>query len=141
MTEALSVQLTDADSDPERLDELTSRLRAELLNLDVESVEKASGGQAPDGSRAFEVEAIGALLVTLQASAPAITGVINTIRDWLKRNPDPTGEVEITMGDRTIKLSAASSANRTSWSPSSSGRAPPRRPRPAPGATPAGGGT
>lgn len=110
MSEALAIQLSEAGSDPERLDELTTRLREELLNLDVDDVEKVTEGDAPAGTRGLEIAAIGALLVTLQQSGPAITGVINTIREWLKRDPEPTREVEITMGGRSIKLTAASSA-------------------------------
>jgi membrane-associated two-gene conflict system component 1 (EACC1) len=109
MTEALSVQLTEEGSDPERLDELTSRLRQELLQLPVDNVEKVSEGTAPEGTRGLEIAAIGALLVTLQQSGPAISGVINTIREWLKRDPEPTRAVKITLGDRTIDLTAASS--------------------------------
>jgi len=109
MTEALSVQLTEQGSDPERLDELTSRLREELLQLPVDDVEKVSEGDAPEGTRGLEIAAIGALLVTLQQSGPAISGVINTIREWLKRDPEPTRAVKITLGDRTIDLTAASS--------------------------------
>ena len=110
MPEALAIQLSEPGADSERLDELTSRLRDELLNLDVENVERISDGEPPAGTRAFEVEAIGALLVTLQQSAPAIQGVINAIREWLKRDPEPARTVKITLGDRTIELSAASGA-------------------------------
>ncbi len=110
MTEALAIQLSESGSDPARVDELTTRLRAELLNLDVEDVEKVSGGPAPDGSRGVELAAIGALLVTIQEAGPAITGVVNTIREWLKRDPEPTRSVTMTLGDKTIVLTAASDA-------------------------------
>jgi hypothetical protein len=139
MTEALSVQLTEEGSDPERLDELTSRLREELLQLPVDDVEKVSEGDAPEGTRGLEIAAIGALLVTLQQSGPAISGVINTIREWLKRDPEPTRAVKITLGDRTIDLTAASSAQQdqlvAEFIRASAAAAP------TPGAAPAGGGT
>ena len=127
MSSALAIELSEAGSDPERLDELTTRLREELLNLDVEDVEKVSAGDAPapDGSRAIELAAIGALLVTAAAIGPSDHQVvINTIREWLKRDPEPTREVEITMGDRIDRADGGfECAAGSGWSPSSSARA------------------
>jgi hypothetical protein len=108
MGSTLAIQLSEAGSDPGRLDELTTRLRDELLDLDVDGVERVSGGPAPDGSRAIELVAIGALLVTMQQSGELVAKVVNTIRAWLKRDPEPTRKVQITLGDRTIELTAAS---------------------------------
>lgn len=109
MASALAIELSEADSDPGRLDELTTRLRDELLELDVDDVERVRVGEAPDGSRAFELEAIGALLVTMQQSGALVAKVVNTVREWLKRDPEPTRKVTMTLGDRTIELTAASS--------------------------------
>jgi hypothetical protein len=108
MGSTLAIELSEAGSDPARLDELTTRLREELLDLDVDDVERVSGGEAPDGSRAIELAAIGALLVTMQQSGELVAKVVNTIRAWLKRDPEPTRKVQITLGDRTIELTAAS---------------------------------
>jgi hypothetical protein len=109
MSSALAIELSEAGSDPARLDELTSRLREELLDLDVDDVERVSAGEAPAGTRAIELAAIGALLVTMQQSGVLVAKVVNTIREWLKRDPEPTRAVKITLGDRTIELTAASS--------------------------------
>jgi hypothetical protein len=109
MSSALAIELSEEGSDPARLEELTSRLREELLGLDVEDVARVSAGKAPDGSRAIELAAIGALLVTMQQSGVLVAKVVNTIREWLKRDPEPTRAVKITLGNRTIELTAASS--------------------------------
>ena len=109
MSSALAIELSEAGSDPARLDELTNRLREELLDLDVDDVERVSAGEAPAGTRAIELAAIGALLVTMQQSGVLVAKVVNTIREWLKRDPEPTRAVKITLGDRTIELTAASS--------------------------------
>lgn len=42
---------TGPDDDAEELADLTQRLRAELLELDVDAVELAAGNQAPEGAR------------------------------------------------------------------------------------------
>ena len=108
MSSALAIELTETGSDPERIDELTTRLRGELLDLDVEAVERVSAGPAPDGSRAIELAAIGALLVTVEQSGELVAKVVNTIREWLKRDPEPTRTVKISLGNRVIELTAAS---------------------------------
>jgi Flp pilus assembly CpaE family ATPase len=108
MASALAIQLAESGADPERLDELTLMLRDELLNLDVDDVEQVRDGEAPSGTRGLELAALGALLVTLNQSTDLVAHVLNTIREWLKRDPEPTRTVRVTLGDRTIELSAAS---------------------------------
>ena len=109
MADALALQLSEVGADPVRLEELTTRLRSELLNLDVNDVERVSAGDAPEGSRAIELAAVGALIVTMEQSGVLVAKVVSTIREWLKRDPEPTRAVKITLGDRTIELTAASS--------------------------------
>jgi hypothetical protein len=110
MDSALAIQLSEPGSDPERLDELTTQLREELLALDVDDVERVHAGDAPPDTRGIELAAIGALLVTVQQSTDVVAHVVDTVRAWLKRSPEPTRTVHITLGDQTIELSAASSA-------------------------------
>ena len=111
MPDALALELSEAGADPARLEELTTRLRSELLDLDVNDVERVSAGNAPEGSKAIELAAVGALIVTMEQSRPLVAKVVSTIREWLKRDPDPepTRAVKITLGDQTIELTAASS--------------------------------
>ena len=109
MADALALELSEAGADPARLEELTTRLRSELLELDVNDVERMSAGSAPDGSKAIELAAIGALIVTMEQSGALVAKVVSTIREWLKRDPEPTRAVKITLGDQTIELTAASS--------------------------------
>ena len=71
MSSALAIELSEAGSDPERLDELTTRLREELLDLDVEDVRRVTEGAARTaveraGSR------LGALLVTVEQSGELV---------------------------------------------------------------------
>jgi hypothetical protein len=102
----LEVQLDpEGDVDAEELEELTLKLRRDLLELDVEAVDRPRAEEPPLGARAAEVAALGELLVTL---APTVlSGVIQTIRSWLFRGPG--GRVKMQLGDDVIEVTGASS--------------------------------
>lgn len=97
------------DSDALEIDELTTKLRGELIQLDVDSVERPAVGAAPPGSKAVDVAALGTLVVGLANSAEAIKGVINSIRDWLTRQKQPQRSVKVQMGGDTLELTGVSS--------------------------------
>ena len=59
----LRLHLSEEGADAERLAVLTGYLRGELLQLDVEDVTALPAGEPPPGSRAFDVAAVGALLI------------------------------------------------------------------------------
>jgi hypothetical protein len=71
-----------ADADAEEVAEATLRLRRELLDLDVGSVEPARAGEPPPGTRGVEVAALGALVMTV-AQSPLLTPVVAAVRSWL----------------------------------------------------------
>jgi hypothetical protein len=108
MPVAVAIQVTEPDADDRRVDALATQLRRELLELDVDEVAKPSAGDAPPGTRAIELAAVGALIVTMQQSADLLVGVVSAIREWLKRDPAALRTVKVTVGDRTIELTAAS---------------------------------
>lgn len=110
MGPSLAIQLTETDAEPERLEELTIELRRELLALDVDDVAPAQAGEAPAGSRSIELAAIGALLVTMNQTTDVLAHIVSTVRDWLRRSPEPKRTVRMTIGGRSIELSAASDA-------------------------------
>jgi hypothetical protein len=96
------------DGDREELDELTLQLRERLLELDVDDVRRVSDGPAPEGTRAFDAVTADALLVAFTHSLQASTAIVTLVRTWLDRAPrDRT--VELTIGDRTLRLGNASS--------------------------------
>ncbi len=104
---SLEVQLeVDPDVDAHELDELTRRLRRELLELDVK-VERAPGAPPPPGARAAEATGLGALLVTLATTPEMLRAVINTVRGWLSR--DRGRKVKLKLGDSELELSSVSS--------------------------------
>lgn len=95
------------DTDAQELDELTLRLREELLLLDVQAVEPLHQGEAPPGTRGADLIAIGSLLITLAKSADALKPVIGLIQSWL--HAQPARSVELQIAGDTLKLSGVSS--------------------------------
>jgi hypothetical protein len=98
----------EADADAEELDEETLRLRRELLELDVEAVERQSGGPPPPGAKAVDVAVLGSLLVAL--GRDAIPALVRTIESWVGRRPERSVKVEL--GGDSIVLTGASDEER-----------------------------
>jgi hypothetical protein len=76
----------DAESGHEEHERLTRRLRAELAELDVESVEWGAGERPPTGAKGVDLVTVGAIVIALSSSDGALTSVIATLRDWLNRH-------------------------------------------------------
>jgi hypothetical protein len=70
------------DDDAEQVADATLRLRRELLELDVEAVEVPRAGEAPPGTRAVELAALGALVVTV-AQSDLLGPIVAAVRSWL----------------------------------------------------------
>jgi hypothetical protein len=107
MTTDITIELGETDADPELLEQLTYALRDEILETPVDSVSIPTGGDAPEGARAFEIAAVGALLVSLTGSADAIKQVVSVVRSWFNKKP-AARTLKITMGDNVLELTAAS---------------------------------
>jgi WD40 repeat protein len=73
------------DSDAEELEMLAMRLRAELLELDVHSVQQAPPEPAPPGTKGPAGDSVSTLLITFSNSATAVA-LIGLFRSWIKRN-------------------------------------------------------
>jgi hypothetical protein len=102
---SLKVELSAGDeAGAEEQDELTHALREELLELDVQDVERPVGAVAPDGARAGEVIALSTLLVTLGQGALGI--VTSAIGRWVDRRGGRSVTLELD-GDR-IELGGVS---------------------------------
>jgi len=105
----LQIELGLGDADPAEVDEVTSRLRNELLELDVDRVQRASAGEAPPGTRAVELVALGGLVVSLARNSDKIAAVVRTLQGWLVRDSARTIKLELD-GD-SIEVSGVSSAD------------------------------
>jgi hypothetical protein len=87
--------------DADELTELAGWLRAELLELDVQGVDRLSGEAVPSGAKGVAAIA-GWLLVELGPEALRI--VLGKVADWVTRNDRV---VEVSYGDDALKLSRA----------------------------------
>jgi hypothetical protein len=103
----LRLQLAEEGADAERLDTLTRFLRQELLKLDVDDVTSLQVGEPPPGTRAFDVVAVGGLLVTLGHSAEALRAVVSAVRNWLKRGEGSRRAVRLQLDGDVLELSDA----------------------------------
>jgi hypothetical protein len=70
------------DSEPEEIDEAARQLRRDLLDIDVRDVTTPQAGEAPPGSRAVGLAALGALLVNI-ADSQFLGAVVAAARSWL----------------------------------------------------------
>jgi Effector Associated Constant Component 1 len=94
------------DTDSEEVGELTRQLRQELLERDLDAVDRVGATIAPTGAKGDPVT-LGTLLVTLAAKGGVLTTVINTIQSWLARQERHSVTVEIG-GDKLVLSSASS---------------------------------
>jgi hypothetical protein len=74
---------TDSEADAEELTVLAVDLRGLLLELDIESADLVTGGQAPPGTRTGEVFVVGALSVMLARSKELLTKFIESVQWWV----------------------------------------------------------
>lgn len=107
----LSIQLDEVDADSEWMGALAGFLRQELLQLDVEDVNTLHAGEPPLGARAFDVVAVGGLLVTLGRSVGGLRAVVFAVRKWLARGEGALRTVRLEIAGDVLELSAATAAD------------------------------
>jgi hypothetical protein len=95
------------DSDAEELAELTQRLRGQLLELDVDAVEPATGGEPPAGSKSVELLAIGGLVVQFAMKSEILRSVVDATAAWLGSRHGRS--VKLTLDGDTLEVSGVSS--------------------------------
>jgi hypothetical protein len=83
----------EPDADAAGLDEATLQLRDELLELDVEDVERPIGGVPPPGTRAVEAALLGTLVVT--ATQELVGAVVRAVTGWLGRSRNRSVKLDI----------------------------------------------
>ncbi len=95
------------DLDAEEMAQLTGRLRSELLDLDVITVELAAGGEAPGNSKGVGLLALGGLVVSF-VGQDVFESVIGGIRSWLSRQRHRS--IKLTLDGDSLELTGVSSA-------------------------------
>lgn len=89
------VGLAAGDLDSDTLAECATMLGQELADLDVDEVGALPAGEAPPGAKGVELIAVGALVVKLARSRKVLGQVVDTLRDWLRRNHADSIRLEI----------------------------------------------
>ena len=74
--------------------------------MEIDSAERVPGGPAPEGTRAFDVALLGALVVKLGHAA--VGPLARVLQDWLARRSGRT--IKLTLGEDSIELSGGSAA-------------------------------
>jgi hypothetical protein len=105
---ALTAELdAGPDVDDEERAELTGRLRGALLELDVDAVEPASGGAAPEGAKGVELLAIGGLVIRFAMSSAMLRSVVDVASGWMSRQQ--ARSVKLTLDGDTLEVTGTSS--------------------------------
>lgn len=103
----LGISLTsDPGADAADVAEAARKLRRELLELDVDSVEPTRSDDPPPGSRGVEVAALGSLIVTI-AQTPLLASVVDAVQSWLARSR--RGSIKLELGGDVLELTGISS--------------------------------
>jgi hypothetical protein len=92
--------------DPEDVDTQARQLRAELLDLDVDSVDFAPGGPPPAASKGVDPATISEIIVAL-SSSPVLIQLGRLLRDWVARGTERKIEIEVGKKKLTITGSPA----------------------------------
>ena len=106
---SVTVVVLADDVDPENGDRLVRRLRAELAELDAESVTTIPAGTVPPGAKSGDPATLGAIVIALSATGGVFRALIDTVRDWLDRQPGGH-RVSVTIDGDTIELERATAA-------------------------------
>ncbi|MDH2388189.1 hypothetical protein QCN29_05170 [Streptomyces sp. HNM0663] len=92
------------DEDAAELDALARQLRAELLELDVDGVERLTAEDLPALAKGVGTT-MGALVVRLGITQ-GLRAVVNAVKRWAARSEK---SVEITFGEDSLKVTGISS--------------------------------
>jgi hypothetical protein len=95
------------DTDSEELAALVQRLRAELLDLDVDRVEPLTAGEAPEGAKGVELLALGVLVVQFVLQPGVLTSIVDGVRSWLQRQS--VRSVRLTLDGDSLEVTGVSS--------------------------------
>ena len=98
----LLIELSLEGGDAAELDELTRQLRAEVAELNVDSIRQVSEGAAPQGTKAFDMAAIGQMAVSL---APAVVPpLFDLLKSWVERKPSTPVKVKVKVGRKIAEI-------------------------------------
>jgi hypothetical protein len=96
-----------SDVDTEELAEFTSRLRAELLELDVGVTALAPADEVPAGAKGPELLAVGGMLVHFVLQSDVLASIVRGVQSWLHRQR--ACSVKLTLDGDALEVTGVSS--------------------------------
>jgi hypothetical protein len=102
----LELEVVDHELDATELDEALVRLGRQLRDLDIDGMQRASGGPAPPGAKGDFVE-VATLLVAITDSQ-ALAAIVRTVRSWLGGSRGPR-RVRLTLDGDELEVYGLSS--------------------------------
>jgi hypothetical protein len=93
--------------DGEELDQQLRWLREELLELEVEAVDRVSGDAAPDSAKAPAADLADTLVIAFSNSA-VLAALVGVLRTWLSRGSGR--KVKLQIGADSIEIEGQSTA-------------------------------
>ncbi len=106
-TMSIAIEL-EPGVDAEELDQQLRWLREELLELEVESVNRVSGDTAPDGAKAPAADLASTLIIAFSNSA-VLAALVGVVRTWLSRGLGR--RVKLQIGADSIEIEGLSAVD------------------------------
>lgn len=102
----------EPEVESEEAERSARQLRAELRELDVESVTPVTSQTVPEGAKGLDAAILGTLLITLSTAGGVFAMLIETARDWLARSTTAR-RISMTIDGDTLVLEKASAQERS----------------------------
>ena len=109
--DVLVILAPDPELDAEIADRTARQLRAELAQLDIESIRNAPGKPAPVHAKGVDGATVSDIIMTMSASGGVLTMAIAALREWLARQ-SRRHHISITIDGDTLDLDHASDDER-----------------------------
>ena len=101
-TAELLIEVSLEGGDDAELDDLTRQLRSEVEELSVDSVEQVSTRGMPEGTKGFDLAALGQMAVTLAPTL--IPPLFELLKSWVERKPSTPVKIKVKVGKRTAQI-------------------------------------
>ena len=95
----------DCQEDSELLDTYSRRLKEELLELDVDSVEQISKTDAPKGSKGVGLASLGEMVLSMAPIEYGVSSVMGAVQSFVGRNQC---NVRVDIGSNSIEIQGTS---------------------------------
>lgn len=95
----------DCQEDLELLDTYSRRLKEELFELDVDSVEHSSITDAPKGSKGIGLASVGEMVLSMTPVDYAVSSVVSAVQSFVGRNQC---NVRVDIGSNSIEIQGTS---------------------------------